>query len=111
MIDITMGQGDTLPSLRTILRLGADPVNLTGATVEFLFLPIGGGPSKGGLCVINDPLTADVQYDWAAGDTASAGVYNAKFEATFPGGKKMSFPNRGYRRLEITADIAEPTGP
>ena len=78
MTDITMAQGDTLPSLRTILRLGGVPVNLTGATVEFLFFPVGGGPSKGGPCVVNDAIAADVQYDWAEGDTEFAGVYNER---------------------------------
>lgn len=108
---IVMTQGNLLPSIQEPLKLGGVPVNLTGASVVFRFRPQSGGASREGPCVVVDGLLAIVRYDWQPGDTAAAGVFDAQFIATYPGAKPMSFPNKGYRRLEITAEIPPPAGP
>lgn len=61
-----------------------------------------------GVMVINDTNTAEVQYNWAAGDTAVEGEYNAEVVILWPGGGSEIFPNEGWERVTVTPAV-EPT--
>lgn len=113
MSDIVMKRGDRLPS---ILFTCVPPpgTDISGATAaQFAFQAIAGGTVKGGAAVIVSSL-ADalvVRYDWAAGDTDTAGDFNAEFVVTI-GGKEMTFPNDDpsgrapFLSLRIWADVS-----
>jgi hypothetical protein len=101
-------RGDTSPGLEVQFRIGVDgpPVNLNFATVRFLMRP-----AKGGAAVVSAPaIVADatngiVRYLWAPGDTATPGQFLGEFEVTYADRTVETFPNSGYLRLRIMADI------
>lgn len=88
--------GDTKP-LRAQLAYvdGGGPINLTGGTVAFHMTGI-----LVGSCTIDDPLNGWVSYPWAAGETATAGVFDAEFQVTL-GGKQSRVPSLGYASIHI----------
>lgn len=103
-------QNDTSPSLRARLEDGVgNDVDLTGASVRFHMKPIGTSVANvdaAAIVVVSASENNLVQYDWAVGDTASVGSYQAEFEVTRSDGTIETFPNNGYIRVEITDDIA-----
>lgn len=109
--DIPMSQGNRLPILRRPLRLRGEPVDLTGASVEFRFRPQSGGASRGGSCTVFDADEAVVEYAWQSGDTDIPGVFDANFTATYVDGREITFPNLGYLRMVVTAKIAALVAP
>ena len=48
--------------------------------------------------------TVTIQYDWASGDTATAGTYKGEFELGLTGGP-ATVPTGGYIAIEIVADL------
>jgi len=52
------------------------------------------------------PLSGLVRYNWQAADTATVGSYQVEFEVTYADATVETFPNDGYIRVEIIADIA-----
>jgi hypothetical protein len=108
----TVKRGDTAPVVTDTLEDAAfAPVNLTGASVKFhmttwdrstvVVNASATGPNGGAL-----DSTGQVQYAWASGDVAAAGVYKAEWEVTFAGGKIETWPNEGYATVNIPADLA-----
>lgn len=112
MATYTVKRGDTVPVVTdTLLDSTGAAVNLTGATVKFHMTTwdrsavvanaAATGPNGGAL-----DATGQVQYAWASGDVAAAGVYKAEWEVTFVGGKVESWPNDGYAVVSVTGDLA-----
>lgn len=99
-------KGDTSPSL--LYALHPTSVVLTGATVRFNMRLAGGAVkvNRAVAVIVTDTGTPTVRYDWNAGDVDTAGVYEAEFEVTYPGGAVETFPNADYIRVKITEDIA-----
>lgn len=54
----------------------------------------------------NDHSKAVVKHAWQTGETAAAGVLLIEIEATWPGGRKQTFPNNGYIAIRILPDLA-----
>ena len=110
---IYMKKGDRLPSITYILRSATGIQDLSAASgVVFKFeLADGSGSPISGNCAIEDTTAGRVRYDWGASDTATAGIYNAEFVATFSG-REMTFPNGDGRqfpqflKLVIADDVA-----
>lgn len=94
-------QNDTKPSITAQLLSDGSAVDLTGATVKFHM-----GSTIDAAATITDAATGNVRYDWASGDTATAGTYNAEFEVTFSDGKIETFPNDEYLLIVITEEVA-----
>jgi len=120
-----MKVGDTLPVLRReLLDVDSEPVDLSQATqvlfymwfafgpktqpvnqeradeIPDTFVKINGKPAE----VEADNVTA--RYIWEDEDVDEPGQFLGKFTAFFPGGAKLSFPDRGW----IPIYLAEPTG-
>lgn len=97
---------DLLPLLRVQLM---DPsgasADLTGATVVFNMATPDLVPkiARGAVTVI-DAATGVVEYAWASGDTDTAALYLAEFEATYSG-KALTYPNNGYFRVMVGSDL------
>lgn len=103
----TIKQGDTSPSLvANLVTPSRQPVFLEGATVLF---HMRGQRSSGVLtapAVVVDEDGGQVRYDWAEGDTAAAGDFEAEFEVTYGDGTVETFPNEGYIIVTIPEQIA-----
>lgn len=86
-------------------------LDLTGATVVFNMKDASGSVkvNRGAGSVVTATGTPTVKYDWAAGDTDTAGTFYGEFEVTFASGAPGSFPNGGpdpFIEIEISEDIA-----
>ncbi len=93
---VSMKQNDRLPVLDAILQQGdpAYPIDLTGCTVKFIMRAKGNSdPKVSGACSIVDAAAGAVRYEWAAVDTDTIGSFEAEFEITTAGGKKLTVPN------------------
>jgi len=103
----TIKQGDTSPSLvANLVTPSRQPVFLGGASVLF---HMRGRRSTGVLtaaATVVDAETGQVRYDWAEGDTAVAGDFEAEFEVTYADGSVETFPNEGYIDITIPEQIA-----
>jgi hypothetical protein len=104
-------QHDTAPPVTDTLEDSAgNPANLSGATVRFHMTDRGGGsvvnaaatgPNGGAL-----DATGQVQYQWVAGDTATAGQFLAEWQVTFQGGAIETWPDNDQALVVITPDLA-----
>lgn len=101
MADFWLKTGDLKPSLTSTLVDATDtPVDLTGATVEFVMRLIDGDVTITGAATVTDPA-GQVLYEWQPGDTDVPGGYSSEFIVTFVGGAQGSFPNQTWDRIAI----------
>ena len=100
-------RNDTRPSFTATLTDGAGvAVNITGATVLFLMRdPRTRALKVSAAMVIVDAVLGKVRYDWAAGDTDKAAVYQVEVQATFSDSTIETFPNGSTHRLEVLKDL------
>ena len=98
--------GDRLPSFQTVLvDPNGDPVDLTGGAVQFQMRRIcSAALTVDAVATITDAVNGVVQYDWAAADTATAGVYRAEWVFT-NGGLSETYPNEGFDTVQIEGDL------
>lgn len=111
MAPFTIRQNDRLPTFEVVLRDRNGPVELTSATVRLHLVR-----TRRRSLVLNVPATPAVDqsgedrgrvfYEWAVGNTAVPGDYEAEFEVTFLSGKKETFPNEGYIPVLVTPQLA-----
>lgn len=119
MTDFYIRQGDTASDLADVLRdANGDPVNIQGATVRFLMVPLRGGTAKIDDDAQNDQVgdglgdgsRGKVRYVWEnATQTDTPGDYLGSWVVTFSGGKVQTYPNGGYLLITVTPDA--PTEP
>lgn len=108
-IDFYIKQGDTSPSFEvTLLDANRDPVDLTGATVQFrMSTRAGVAPVVDAAASVIDAAAGRVAYNWVAGDTDTVGTYLAEFVITDP--YQETFPNGRYLTAQIMQNLADPT--
>ena len=115
-VDFTMQSHDLLPSIQATLKNpDGSIVDLTSATsVKFILLAAntdwtpanGASPTVSSAAVIVAPATSGVvRYDWAVGDTATAGQYLGQWQVTWPTNRPQSFPTATYYAIQILADL------
>lgn len=51
------------------------------------------------------PTTATITHRWVAGETDMAGTQRVEYEATWPGGRKQTFPVDGYVTVRVVPDL------
>ena len=100
-------RGDTSPAIR--YALSPTTVVLTGATVRF---QMRARRSRGGATVIDAVAvvvtatgTPTVEYQWQAGNTANAGIFEAEFQVTYADGRNETFPNDGFISVKVSEDV------
>jgi len=104
-------QNDELPDFQALLKTKVDdqnaqPVDLTGAAVQFKMQSLGGGVLKvDSPAVILDAIAGSVTYQWIATDTDTVGQYRAEFEVTFLSGRVLSFPTNGFLAVQVVTSI------
>lgn len=101
-------QNDTSPAmLATLQDADGNAINLTGASVRFHMRTIGSSQTTvDAAATVVTAASGIVRYAWDAADTATVGSYQAEFEVTYSDASIETFPNDGYIRVEIKADIA-----
>lgn len=100
---------DRRPTWRVQLTANGEPVDVTGALNIRFTMSTGspGDPPK----VSSEPMdvveapNGIVEYAWAAGDTDTAGNYNAEVEVEWEAGVTTTFPSKGYFLISIFEDL------
>jgi hypothetical protein len=104
MDGFTIKRGDTSPAIRYALEPAT--VVLTGATVRFQMRARNGAVLMDvAALVVPATGTPTVEYSWQAGDTATAGLYEAEFRVTYADGKIETFPNEGFIPVRVNEDV------
>lgn len=95
-------QYDTSPSLKTTL-VDSDglPINLTGASADFIMKDFNNGIVLNTPMDIVTPLGGVIQYDWAVGDTDVPGTYYIEFKVTYNNGAVETFPNNSNATIVV----------
>ena len=97
-------RGDTSPAIRFALE--PETVVLAGATVRFQMRARNGAVLMDvAALVVTATGTPTVEYSWQAGDTATAGLYEAEFRVTYADGKIETFPNDGFILVRVNEDV------
>jgi len=107
MTTLPMKRGDRLPIVTAQLVLPDNTVAvLTGCTVTLTMR------SATGRVLINEapatidaPLEGRVSYAWQVGDTNTIGIHEIEWIVTYPGGRQMTVPNKGYDKIEVSARL------
>lgn len=110
MADFTIKRGDREPGLVLTLEHNGAPYAIPGgATAKLLMkLPGAGSPKVNAAVVIDADQGANpgrVTYAWGATDTDTEGTFNIEVEVSYAGGEKATFPNDGYKTIEIVEDL------
>lgn len=105
---IQVKRNDRAPFVRATLFDEDDvAVNLTGASVRFVMKTTEAAPTE----KVNAPMTlvnaagGIVEYQWAVGDTDTAGSFVAEFEVTYASGVPQTFPTNGFETVTIYPDL------
>lgn len=96
---ITIKQGDTRHAIKATLKdVNGNPVDLTGATVNFFM-----ATRRSEILVNKEALQQDGQV-WAIfeeGETDTPGLMEAEFRVSYPDGRVESFPHDSYLQVKI----------
>jgi hypothetical protein len=90
-------RGSTVPAIADrLLDAVGNPINLTGATVMFMFGSVSAGSaSVHGTAQITVATTGDVAWAWGTGDLAVPGLYYAGWQIRYQAGGTETLPQGG----------------
>jgi hypothetical protein len=109
-----IGEGDTSPALD--FALTPTTIVLTGASAVFRWRPVGGvtWDNEESAVIAVATGTPTLRYEWATGDTATPGLYEAQFVVTYTDSSVETFPNSEFITIsvnglpdEVSQQIAE----
>lgn len=105
---ISLQQGDMLPVLDIYLvsEKTRQPIDITGIPVEdILFTFYNKGTearvSRRAVTGVVESTDGHLQVYFTAAELATAGVFQFQIEVTFPDGRELTLPSRGYETVEI----------
>lgn len=109
-VDFTIRKGDLLPAIVATLYntvSGVDTiVDLTGATIEFVYRPLlGGSTVTRTAAIVGSPTLGKVTYVWITADTLVAGDFHAYWRVTFPSTKVGTYPNKVYNLIQVSEGL------
>lgn len=105
-IDFYIKKGDTSPAIEgTLLDGNGDAVNLTGATLAFIYKRTDDALPVERVATIVTAASGTVKYEWVEEDTATATYMTAEWEVTFQGGFIATFPNDGNLIIRVGEEI------
>lgn len=106
---IKMKRNDTRPQLILTLERNGVPVDLTGAVSAKFLMKVGNQPTISKTAAFaTDRTSGKVQIGWSPTDTAQVGEYDVEVEVTWATGPPAAvetFPNEGYQKLKVDADL------
>ena len=99
-------QNDTSPQLDAVLSDAAGvAIDLGFGSVRFHMRRAGGAVVIDAAATIVTAASGLVRYVWIAGDTDTAGSYQAEFEVTYADGAVETFPNSSNIQIDIMSDL------
>lgn len=102
MNDFVIKKNDRLPVVRAYLSDVNGYVDLTNASVQFIYQDRRRlNPPTTGEATLIAASSGLVEFAWASGNVSSAGTYLAEWRVHFPNTKVLSFPNDGYISFEV----------
>tara|TARA_R110000772_G_C13235731_1_gene433187 strand:- start:187 stop:507 length:321 start_codon:yes stop_codon:yes gene_type:complete len=105
-MSFTIKQNDTSPSISATLKDGSGAaLDLSGAYVRFHLKGVDGSLKVDAAVLLTDAANGVIQYNWASGDTDTAGTYYAEFEATYSDDSIETFPNDGNLAIKIVKEL------
>ena len=110
--DATIGQFSTGPILEEILLdPQGNPYDLTGATVDYLFVKRDRSAAgvHGHVTIPSPPTSGAAQQVWQAGDTDVFGFFDYQWTITLANGQIVTVPadpDHPYRLLQIIKKLA-----
>lgn len=108
MAYMKMKRNDRKPYVNAVLKdSSSSAVDLTSASgVSFIMKKEGESSTKiNASATITDASNGEVQYQWAAGDTDTAGTYLAEFEVDWGSGIYQTFPSDDSFVIDIFEDL------
>lgn len=106
-VDFQIKKGDTRPAIQATISAAATDV----LTTVLFYMSDKTGAHKvnaGAGTIVQQPSAsqqAQVKYQWQAGDTDTAAVYNGEFEVTFNDGRIETYPNKKYLTIEVLESL------
>lgn len=105
-MNFTTKRNDTRAAIKATLKnTDGTPVNLTGATVQFIMARSNGVVLINRQAVVQDAPNGMVWFVFEPGETAEAGTFRAEFQVTYLDGRIETFPNIGYITVSILNDL------
>lgn len=85
---IQLVKNDTAPRIYFTLKQDGTPIDLTDATIKFIFRKQGAATNLFSRdCVVEDVAGGVCYYDWQSGDLVNTGAHRGEVEITFADGK------------------------
>jgi len=107
MADFFIRKGDRAPAIRATLTRDEKVADLTLATgVQFIYQAEAGGTVITRTATIINAVLGLVEYNWAAEDTATVGIFKMYFSVSWPTATPESFPSRSYKKFSVTPIFA-----
>jgi hypothetical protein len=94
-------QGDTKPLLIATLKDANGVIDLSTASNAHFHMKDARGGALDAPAVIASGIGGQVRYDWAVGDTANKGDYEAEFLINWAGGAIQRVPNNKEDKLIV----------
>ncbi len=107
-------QDDLLPPLEgaAVARATGEPLDMAGATAAFRMRASGadGAIVATGVATIMSATTLNasgmnLRYEWATGQTATVGHFQADFKLRYPSGRNQTVPGVGFVGVRVDEDI------
>lgn len=105
MANLVRKLNDTRPLLHATLKdRDGTPIDLTGASVRFLWRLQGTTSAQSKAATLVVPSAGEVEVNLTPADLPTAGVYDAEFEIT-ANGHVISVPSDHYLMIRVLPDL------